>query len=66
MVFVFGGLAAMLLFVAYRTKDKVGRLIFLGFALLNLVALVMALAERHPYRFKLMPDDGQYERDYRR
>jgi hypothetical protein len=66
MAYVLGGLTAFLWFIAYRTRDRAGRFFFFGAGLFNLLVLILAAAEGSPYLFRLMPDDGAYERSYRR
>lgn len=66
MVFVLGGLALFLWLIAWRTKERGGRIFFFCAGLLNAVALILAVIEDSPYLYRLMPSDGVYERDYRR
>jgi len=51
---------------AMRTRDKALRWIWGGAAALNVVAAIAMISSDDQYAFRLQPDDGRYERDYRR
>lgn len=51
---------------AVKTHDRILRWIWGGAALLNLIAALVMIRGQDQYAFRLMPDDGEYERDYRR
>jgi hypothetical protein len=51
---------------AARTKDRILRYFWGGAAALNVVAAVAMIVDRDEYVFRLRPDDGSYERDFRR
>ena len=61
LIFVIG-----LAVAAIRTKDRLLRWLWGGAALLNLLVAVSMVSNDDPFAFRLRPDDGYYERDYRR
>jgi len=58
--------AVGLTIAAVRTRERALRWFWGGAALLNLIAATTMIGSQDQYAFKLKPDDGQYERDYRR
>lgn len=58
--------AVGLTIAAVRTRDRALRWFWSGAAALNLIAAMTMIGSQDSYAFKLRPDVGDYERDYRR
>ncbi|CAN7381779.1 hypothetical protein LJR168_002331 [Pseudoxanthomonas sp. LjRoot168] len=66
MAIVFIVLAIGLAFAAHRTTDKLVRVSCMVLCLANLAGAATAIYKDDPYAFKLRPNDGEYDPNYRR
>ncbi|MFC6184976.1 hypothetical protein ACFPZ9_12060 [Pseudoxanthomonas japonensis] len=66
MAIVFIVFAIGLAIAAYRTSDKFIRVFCAIFCMANLAGAATAIYKDDPYAFKLRPNDGEYDPNYRR
>jgi hypothetical protein len=66
MLYICGFFAFVLAISAYRTEPGGVRKVLVGFCLLNLLAVGQAIYESDPYVFKLKPNNGEIEGNYRK
>lgn len=66
MVFVFATFAVGLAYAAYCTREKGSKLFLIACCILNLACIIKAVSDNDPYAYKLKPNDGISEPNYRR